>query len=109
MIFAKGKEPISRRHELPTTPILEVELFDVWGIDFIVPFVSFYGQKYILVALDYVSKWVEDVELPEDDGKSVIAFLKNNIFARFGTHIAIISDGDSHFCNKVFSTLLNKG
>ena len=47
------------------TPILEVELFDVWGIDFIGPFVSSYGQKYIVVAVDYVSKWVEAVELPE--------------------------------------------
>ena len=47
---------ISRRHELPMTPILEVELFDVWGIDFTGTFVSFYGQKYILVAVNYVSK-----------------------------------------------------
>ncbi|XP_015162808.1 uncharacterized protein [Solanum tuberosum] len=76
---------ISRRHELPMTPILEVELFDVWGIDFTGTFVSFYGQKYILVAVDYVSKWVEAVALPENDGKSVAGFLKKNIFSKFGT------------------------
>ena len=47
------------------TPILEVELFDVWRIYIIGPFVSSCGQKYILVAVVYVSKWVEAVELPE--------------------------------------------
>ncbi|XP_049369932.1 uncharacterized protein LOC125834821 [Solanum verrucosum] len=99
---------ISRRRELPMTPILEVELFDVWGIDFMGPFVSSYGKKYILVAMDYVSKWVEVVALSENDGKSVVGFLKNNIFSRFGTPRAIISDGGSHFCNKVFSALLTK-
>ncbi|XP_015160358.1 uncharacterized protein [Solanum tuberosum] len=90
------------------TPILEVELFDVRGIDFMGLFVSSYGQNYILVAVDYVSKWVEAIALPENDGKSVAGFLKKNIFSRFGTPRAIISDGGSHFCNKVFSALLTK-
>ena len=48
---------ISRRHEMPLNPILEVEIFDVWGIDFMGPFLSSYSNKYILVAVDYVSKW----------------------------------------------------
>ncbi|PIN07371.1 DNA-directed DNA polymerase [Handroanthus impetiginosus] len=47
---------ISRRHEMPLNTILEVELFDVWGIDFMEPFVPFFGNLYILVAVDYVSK-----------------------------------------------------
>lgn len=50
---------ISRRNEMPLQNILEVELFDVWGIDFMGPFVTSLGNKYILVAVDYVSKWVE--------------------------------------------------
>ncbi len=45
-------------------PILVIELFDVWGIDFMGPFVSSHGMKYILVAVDYVSKWVEAIALP---------------------------------------------
>ena len=45
-------------------PILVIELFDVWGIDFMGPFVSSYGMKYILVAVDYVSKWVEALRFP---------------------------------------------
>ncbi|RAN86287.1 hypothetical protein B5P41_30175, partial [Bacillus sp. SRB_28] len=89
-------------------PILVIELFDVWGIDFMGPFVSSHGMKYILVAVDYVSKWVEAVALSNNEGKSVTAFLKKNIFSRFGTPRAIISDGGSHFCNKLFKVLLEK-
>ena len=47
---------ISRKQELPLNPILVIELFDVWGIDFMGPFVNSHGMKYILVAVDYVSK-----------------------------------------------------
>ncbi|XP_075096336.1 uncharacterized protein LOC142174442 [Nicotiana tabacum] len=60
---------ISRRHEMPMTTIQEVEVFDMWGIDFIGPFVSSYDNKYILVVVDYVSKWVEAVALPTNDEK----------------------------------------
>ena len=52
-----------------------IELFDVWGIDFMGPFVSSHGMKYILVAVDYVSKWVEAIALANNEGKSVTAFL----------------------------------
>ncbi|XP_070050258.1 uncharacterized protein [Nicotiana tomentosiformis] len=72
------------------------------------PFVSSYGNKYILVAVDYVSKWVEAVALPTNDAKGVTIFLKKNIFTRFGTPRAIISDGGTHFCNRVFARLLEK-
>ncbi|XP_015170121.1 KRAB-A domain-containing protein 2-like [Solanum tuberosum] len=85
-----------------------MELFDVWVIDFMGPFVSSYRQKYILVVVDCVSKWVDAVALLENEGKSVAGFLKKNIFSRFGTPRAIISDGVSHFCNKLFSSLLAK-
>ncbi|XP_075077385.1 uncharacterized protein LOC142164107 [Nicotiana tabacum] len=47
---------IFRQHEMPMNPIQEVEVFDVWGINFMGPFVSSYGNKYILVVVDYVSK-----------------------------------------------------
>ncbi|XP_049381222.1 uncharacterized protein LOC125845730 [Solanum stenotomum] len=70
----KQQGAIYRRHELPMTPILEVELFDIWGVDFMGPFVSSYGQKYILVSIDYVSKWVKAVALPENDGKMLLGF-----------------------------------
>ncbi|XP_019234954.1 PREDICTED: uncharacterized protein LOC109215360 [Nicotiana attenuata] len=63
-------------------------------------------MTYILVAVDYVSKWVEAIALPTNEARSVTAFLKKNIFTRFGTPRAILSDGDSHFCNKAFAGLL---
>nr|XP_016462018.1 PREDICTED: uncharacterized protein LOC107785270 [Nicotiana tabacum] len=99
---------ISRRYEMPMTTIQEVEAFDVWGIDFMGPFVSSYGNKYILVAFDYVSKWVGAVALPTNDAKRVIGFLGKNIFTWFGTPRAIISDYETHFCNRAFAGLLEK-
>ncbi|XP_061356193.1 uncharacterized protein LOC133300632, partial [Gastrolobium bilobum] len=71
---------ISKRHEMPLNNIMEVEIFDVWGIDFMGPFPTSYGNKYILVAVDYVSKWVEAVALPTNDSRVVINFIKKNIF-----------------------------
>ncbi|KAL5560543.1 hypothetical protein UlMin_036754 [Ulmus minor] len=99
---------ISRRHEMPLNNILIIDLFDVWGIDFMGPFPSSYSNKYILVGVDYVSKWVEAVALPTNDARVVINFLKKHIFSRFGTPRAIISDGGKHFCNNQFETLLQK-
>jgi hypothetical protein len=63
---------------------------------------------YILVAVDYVSKWVDAVACKTNDHKVVIQFLKDNIFARFGTPRAIISDGGKHFCNMIFEQLMKK-
>ena len=66
---------ISRKHEMPLNNILVIELFDVWGIDFMGPFPSSYSNKFILVAVDYVSKWVEAVALPTNDARVVVNFL----------------------------------
>ena len=89
-------------------PIQAIELFDVWGIDLMGPFVSYHGMKYIVVAVNYVSKWVEAITLANNEGKSVTMFLKKNIFSRFIIPRAIISDGGSHFCNKLLKELLEK-
>ena len=99
---------MSRRHMMPLNPILLVDLFDVWGIDFIGPFPSSFRYIYILVGVDYVSKWVKAVPCRATDHRVVLKFLKENIFFRFGVPKAIISDGGSHFCNKPFETLLTK-
>ena len=62
------------------------------------PFPMSNGDKHILVAVDYVSKWVEAQALPTNDAKAVVKFLKK-LLSRFGTPRAIISDRDTHFCN----------
>ncbi|KAL6325711.1 hypothetical protein AAG906_023595 [Vitis piasezkii] len=77
---------LTRRNMMPLNLILIVDVFDVWGIDFMGPFPMSFGHSYILVGVDYVSKWVEAIPFPK----------------------AIISDGGTHFCNKPFETLLAK-
>ena len=64
--------------------MLEVESFDVWGIDFMGSFPPSFVKNYILVAVDYVSKWVEAVTLPTNDAKVIVNFLKNNISRGLG-------------------------
>ncbi|GJY46472.1 putative ribonuclease H-like domain-containing protein [Tanacetum coccineum] len=81
---------ISQRDEMPQNPVQIYEIFDVWGIDFMGPFPSSRGNRYILVAVDYVSKWVEVKVLPTNDAR-VVKFLKH-LFSRFGTPQDIISD-----------------
>nr|CAN72593.1 hypothetical protein VITISV_003576 [Vitis vinifera] len=99
---------LTRRNMMPLNPILIVDVFDVWGIDFMGPFPMSFGHSYILVGVDYVSKWVKAIPCRSNDHKVVLKFLKENIFSRFGVPKAIISDGGTHFCNKPFETLLAK-
>ncbi|KAL4291107.1 hypothetical protein GQ457_14G015530 [Hibiscus cannabinus] len=99
---------ISKRNEMPLQNILEVELFDVWGIDFMGPFPSSFGNLYILLAVDYVSKWVEAIATTHNDAKTVQRFIKKNIFTRFGTPRVIISDEGRHFDNRSIAAALRK-
>ncbi|GJT09019.1 reverse transcriptase domain-containing protein [Tanacetum coccineum] len=98
---------ISQKDEMPQNVIQVCEIFDVWGIDFMGPFLSSRGNKYILVAIDYLSKWVEAKALPTNDARVVVKFLKS-LFARFGTPRAIISDRGIHFCNDQFTKVMLK-
>jgi len=93
---------------MPLNPILIVEIFYVLGIDLMGPFPNSFGYLYILIVVDYVSKWVEVVACKTNDHRVVVHFLKDNIFARFGTPRAIISDGVKHFCNRIFEHLMKK-
>ena len=93
---------------MPLHGILVVQLFDVWGIDFMGPFPSSFGNLYILLAMDYVSKWVEVAACPKNDDNTVLGFLHRKILSRFGIPRTIISDGGSHFANKVFEKLMSR-
>ena len=72
------------------------------------PFPSSFGNLYILLAVDYVSKWVEATTCPKNDANTVVGFLQKNIVRRFGAPRTIISDGGSHFSNKVFEKLMSR-
>nr|GFA98834.1 reverse transcriptase domain-containing protein [Tanacetum cinerariifolium] len=98
---------VSQRDEMPQNFIQICEIFDVWGIDFMGPFPSSKGNKYILVAVDYLSKWVEAKALPTNEARVVVKFLKS-LFSRFGTPKAIISDRGTHFCNEKFLRVMAK-
>jgi transposase InsO family protein len=93
---------------MPLTNILEVEIFDVWGIDFVGPFPSSMGNKFILVAVDYVSKWIEAIASSTNDTRVVLKLFKKTIFPRFGVPRLVISDGGSHFISRQFEKLFNK-
>ena len=99
---------ISSINEMPLRGIMVVQIFDVWGIDFMGPFPPSFGNMYILLAVDYVSKWVEAVACPRNDANTIVSFLQKNILSRFGTPITIISAGGSHFENKIFAKLMSR-
>nr|GEU30264.1 reverse transcriptase domain-containing protein [Tanacetum cinerariifolium] len=96
---------ISQRDEMPQNSIQICEIFDIWGIEFMGPFLYLRRNKYILVALDYLSKWVKAKALPTNDARVVCKFLKS-LFARFGAPRAIISDRGTYFCNGQFPKVM---
>ncbi|GJS29376.1 reverse transcriptase domain-containing protein [Tanacetum coccineum] len=98
---------ISKRVEMPLNNIQVCEIFDICGIDFMGPFLKSYKFEYILVAVDYVSKWAEAQALPTNDARVVITFLKN-LFCHFGMPKALISDRGTHFCNKIMERTIKR-
>ncbi|KAK8596894.1 hypothetical protein V6N13_001505 [Hibiscus sabdariffa] len=72
------------------------------------PSPSSHGDLYILLAVDYVSKWVEVIATPRNDSQTVLKFLHKHIFTRFGTPRAIISDEGTHFDNKLIAKALQR-
>nr|GEZ04390.1 reverse transcriptase domain-containing protein [Tanacetum cinerariifolium] len=102
-----GANYTAEKDELPQNAIQVCEIFDVWGIDFMGPFLNSKGNKYILVAVDYISKWVEAKALPTNDARVVVKFLKS-LFSRFGTTKVIISDRGTYFCNDQFAKVMSK-
>ncbi|CAN6701216.1 unnamed protein product [Malus baccata var. baccata] len=99
---------IGAKDQMPQTPIFNVEIFDVWGMDFMGPFPPSYGFTYVLIAVDYVSKWVEAKATRTNYSKVVADFIKANIFSRFGMPRVFISDVGSHFCNRTIEALFKK-
>jgi hypothetical protein len=86
---------ITSHDEMPLNYNLLVELFDVWGIDFMGPFPNSKDYEYILVAVDYVSKWVEALPCKVADAKPACKMFHKVSFPRFGSPRMVISDGGS--------------
>ena len=100
---------IKRRNEMPLQGILVVHIFFyVWGIDFMGPFPPSFGNLYILLVVDYVSKWVEAIACPKNDANTVMGFIQRNILSRYRALRTIISDEGSHFANKLFAKIWSK-
>ena len=93
---------------MPLTYNLQVKLFDIWSIDYMGPFVKSQGYEYILVTMDYVSKWVKTMPCRAADAKNARKMFHEIIFPRFGTPRMVISDGGSHFIDSAFRNFLKE-
>ena len=90
-------------------PVITVVPFAKWGIDFVhCRPTSARGHGYIIVAIDYFTKWDEDIPTHAEDGNTTTLFLFNHIIARFGIPRAIMTDHGSHFQNKMMAELSAK-
>jgi hypothetical protein len=76
---------ISQRNGMPLKYNLQIDLFDVWGIYFIGPIKNSHGFEHILVMVDYVFKWVEDMPCHKASMEESITMIKSMIFPRFST------------------------
>jgi hypothetical protein len=93
---------------MPLKYNLQIDIFDVWGIDFMGPLKNSFEYEYILVMVDYVSKWVEAMPCRKASTEESITMIKSVIFPRFGTPRILISDGGTHFSGKNFKKCLSK-
>ena len=99
---------ITSRNAMPLHYNLQIEIFDVWGIDFMGPFQKFQDYEYILVVVDYMSKWVEVLSCRVVDAKHARRMFHEVIFPRFGTPRMVVSDGGSHFIDRNFRAFLRE-
>ena len=88
---------------MPLTNNLQIKLFDVWGIDYMGPFPKSKNGEYILVVVDYVSKWVEAMPCKAANAKNSKKMFEETIFPRFRVLRMVNSDGGTHFTDKNFS------
>ncbi|GJT46151.1 reverse transcriptase domain-containing protein [Tanacetum coccineum] len=104
------QDKISQRDEMPQNAIQVCEIFDVWGIDFMGPFPSSHGNKYILVAVDYLSKWVEAKALPTNDARVVFAkvMLKYGVTHRLSTAYHPQTSGQVEVSNRGLKRILER-
>jgi hypothetical protein len=98
-----------KSHSSPLYLVVHVGPFAKWGIDFMTcnPH-SVEGHGYIIVAVDYFTKWTEAMPIFDNIGKAVVLFIFNHIFTRFGVSQAIFMNHGIHFHDFMMSDLTDK-
>jgi hypothetical protein len=99
---------INTRDAKPLTLNLQIDIFDVWEIYFMGSFPNSEGCEYILVASDYVSKWVEALPCRAVDAMHSKRMFHEVIFLRYKVPRIVISDGGSHFIDRTFRKALTE-
>ena len=102
-------KPPRAQDQMPLRPIMSARAFAKWGIDFVGPIkppAKGSGAQYIIVATDYLTKWVEAKTTPRNDALTSAKFLFEDIFTRYGLTLEIMSDQGVHFVNEVIKFLL---
>ena len=98
------------RNHWPLTPIILISPFEKWGIDFVGPInpVSARRNRYIILATNYATKWVEARPTRKNDAATAATFLFEEIMMRFGHPLEIVSDRGTHFLNDVICDITTK-
>ncbi|MCO5579092.1 hypothetical protein L7F22_032944 [Adiantum nelumboides] len=107
----QGTKTPRGRDDMPLRPMMGAGAFTKWEIDFvgsIAPPTYRMHTQYIIVAIDYLTKWVEAKATAKNDAKTTAQFLYENIFTKYGLSIEIVSDRKTHFINEVFEFLLDE-
>ena len=106
----RTKVPI-RKDNMPLRPMMGARAFAKWGIDYVGPInppAHKTRAQYIIVATDYLTKWVEAKATQKNDARTTACFLYEYVFTRYGLPIEIVSDRGTHFINEVIEYLLEE-
>jgi hypothetical protein len=99
---------INTRDAMPLTSNFQIDILVVWRIDFMLPFPNSEDCEYILVVVDYVSKWVEPLPCRATDAMHSKRMFPKVIFPRYGVPRIVISAGGSHFIDRTFQKALTE-
>ena len=95
--------------QVPLQPQVMIEPFEKWALDFVGPISPMScKKKYILVCIDYVTKWVEAKSLFRATEKSIVEFINEEIFTRFGVPREIVTDQGTQFTSTLMQELTTK-